>query len=386
MNPRTNPYAPGAGSLPPELAGRDDIIERASINLDRLKNGFQARSVVLYGLRGVGKTVLLNTIVRAAESSGFTAVALEAPEDRPLPNALIPPLHAALRKLSLGARAADFVTAAKRKLVGFARAFKVKYEGFDFELDLDPLSGDLEFDLGELFTALGEAAKAKSTALLISIDELQYVKENELRALIGALHQMSQRQLPVFVVAAGLPQLAGQMGEAKSYAERLFALQEIGPLNRQAAIDALCKPAARSDVAFDTAAIDRILSETKGYPYFIQEWGRHCWNEAAASPISSVIADRATELALMELDQSFFRMRLDRLTPVERRYLRAMADLGPGPHRSGDIAMYLKKKVTSVAPTRSSLISKGMIYSPNHGDTAFTVPLFDAYMKRIVVV
>jgi AAA+ ATPase superfamily predicted ATPase len=386
LDPRTNPYAPGAGSRPPELAGRDDIIERASISLDRLKNGYQARSLVLYGLRGVGKTVLLNTIVLAAERSGFTAVSLEAPEDRPLPNSLIPPLHAALRKLSIGARASDALMSAKRKLVSFSKAFKVRYEGFEFELDLDPLSGDLEFDLSELFMALGEAAKTKGTALLLSIDELQYVKETELRALIAALHQMSQRQLPFFVIAAGLPQLVGQMGEAKSYAERLFSLEEIGPLNVEAATDALCKPAARSDVFFEPSAIETILAETKGYPYFIQEWGRHCWNEAKESPITAKTAQEATTLALTELDQSFFRMRLDRLAPAERRYLRAMADLGPGPHRSGDIAAHLKKNVMSVAPTRSSLIKKGIVYSPSHGDTAFTVPLFDAYMKRIVVV
>jgi hypothetical protein len=384
MDPRTNPYSPGAGSRPPELAGRDEIIERASINLDRLKGGLQARSIVLYGLRGVGKTVLLNTIVASADNSGFTTVSLEAPEDRPLPQSLIPPLHAALRKLSMGARAVDALVMAKRKLVSFAKAFKVKYEGFELELDLEPLSGDLEYDLAEVLTALGEAAKANGTALLISIDELQYVREPELRALIASLHRTSQQQLPVFVAAAGLPQLVGQMGEAKSYAERLFEFEEIGPLNSSAATDALCKPAERSNVAFESAAVEKVLAETQGYPYFIQEWGRHCWNQAKASPISLAIAHRATEFALLELDQSFFRVRLDRLTPIERRYLRAMAELGPGPHRSGDIANKLKRNVTSVAPLRSGLIRKGMIYSPSHGDTAFTVPLFDAYMKRVV--
>jgi AAA ATPase domain len=385
MDPRTNPYAPGAGSRPPELAGRDAITDRASINLDRLRNGLQARSVILYGLRGVGKTVLLNTIVATAESNGFTTVSLEAPEDRPLPQSLIPPLHAALRKLSIGARATDLIAIARRKLASFARTFKVRYEGFDLELDLEPLSGDLEYDLGELLAAIGEAARSRGTAVLLSVDELQYVVEPELRALISAFHQISQKQLPVFLIAAGLPQLLGQMGEAKSYAERLFTFEMIGPLDAPAATDALCKPAARSNVFFASEAIDKILNETKGYPYFLQEWGRHCWNQATSSPISASDAQAATSFALTELDQSFFRVRLDRLTPIERRYLRAMAELGPGPHRSGDIAAKLGRNVTSVAPIRSGLIRKGMIFSPNHGDTAFTVPLFDAYIKRISV-
>jgi hypothetical protein len=385
MDPRTNPYAPGAGSRPPELAGRDDIIERASISLDRLRNGLQARSLILYGLRGVGKTVLLNTIVAAAESSGFTTISLEAPEDRSLPQTLIPPLHATLRKLSASARASDALKAAKRALVSFARAFKIKYEGFDMEFDLDPLSGDLEYDLSELLSTIGIAARAQESALLLSIDELQYVREGELRALIASLHQISQKQLPVFIIAAGLPQLVGQMGDAKSYAERLFTFTSIGPLDQSAASDALRKPAERSNVAFEAEAISRILTETQGYPYFLQEWGRHCWNEAKASPITGQDAEIATRYALTELDQSFFRVRLDRLTPIERRYLKAMADLGAGPHRSGDIAQKLKRNVTSVAPIRNSLIRKGMVYSPGHGDTAFTVPLFDQFMKRIVI-
>lgn len=216
----------------------------------------------------------------------------------------------------------------------------------------------------------------------MAIDELQYVKAGELRALIASLHQLNQQQLPVFLIAAGLPQVVGQMGEAKSYAERLFAFVPIGPLDRQAATVALCKPAERLNVAFARETIDHILLETKGYPYFLQEWGRHCWNKASRSPIEADIAELATALALTDLDQSFFRVRLERLTPIERRYLRAMAELGAGPHRSGDIAATLGRNVTSVAPVRSGLIRKGMIYSPGHGDTAFTVPLFDAYMKR----
>jgi hypothetical protein len=384
MDPRTNPYSPGAGSRPPELAGRDEIIERASINLDRLRNGLQARSVVLYGLRGVGKTVLLNTIVANAEASGFTTVSLEAPEDGSLPQSLIPPLHAALRKLSIGVFASDALKAAKRKLLSFSRVFRVKYEGFELELDLEALSGDLAYDLGEVLSSIGEAAKSSNTALLISIDELQYVRESDLRALITSLHQISQKQQPVFVIAAGLPQLVGQMGEAKSYAERLFVFELIGPLDTAAATDALCKPAARLNVDFEELAVSKVLSETKGYPYFIQEWGRHCWNKSQSSPVTAEIAELATDLAQAELDQSFFRVRLDQLTPIERRYMRAMAELGAGPHRSGDIAAKLGRKVTSVAPIRSALIKKGMIYSPNHGDTAFTVPLFDAFMKRTV--
>src|SRR5262249_41877145 len=245
-------------------------------------------------------------------------------------------------------------------------------------------SGDLQEDLTALLAAVSTAAAERDTAIVLFIDELQYVEEGQLAALITALHRASQTELPVTMVAAGLPQLVGLSGRAKSYAERLFEFVQIDSLEPNAARDALCIPAEKEGVRYEDAAIDLILEQTKGYPYFLQEWGTHSWNIAKTSPITANDARSATTAALAELDAGFFRVRFDRLTPSEKQYMRAMAELGVGPHRSGDIAQQLRKKVTAVAPVRNSLIEKGMVYSPAHGDTAFTVPLFDGFMKRIM--
>lgn len=389
MDPRRNPYAPGAGTPPPELAGRDEIIERASIALDRIRAGRAARSVVLYGLRGVGKTVLLQRIRQTAEGDGFVPINIEAPEERSLPSILVPAVRATLLKLDRGKAAKNALKKAFKALAGFARAAKVKYHDVEFNIDLGVQagladSGSLENDLKDLLICVGEAATEHGTAVVLFIDELQYVPEEQLSALISALHDVSQRQLPVTLVAAGLPQLLGQMGRAKSYAERLFEFVPIGALRGDAARQALCVPAQHEGVQFEEAAITDILERTQGYPYFLQEWGKHAWSEATASPITKANAQRATKVALQELDGSFFRVRFDRLAPAEKRYMRAMAELGPGPHRSGDIAEILGKKINTVAPVRSRLIAKGMAFSPSHGDTAFTVPLFDGFMKRIM--
>lgn len=389
MDPRKNPYAPGAGTPPPELAGRADLIERAAIALDRIRAGRAARSLILHGLRGVGKTVLLNRIENEAEARGFANVKVEAPEERSLPALLIPVLRVALLRLDRGRRMRANLTKAGRALAGFAEALKVKYKDIEVSTDFEPErgladSGDLDTDLTDLLASVGNAAHESRTAVVLFVDELQYVRVDQLASLIRALHGASQRQLPITMLAAGLPQLIGQMGQAKSYAERLFEFVEIDRLDDDAARAALYVPAEKEGVAFAPDAIAEILRHTMGYPYFLQEWGRHSWNVADVSPISRTNARRATTLALAELDAGFFRVRFDRLTPAEKRYLRAMADLGPGPHRSGDIAERLGKGVTSVAPVRSTLVAKGIIYSPAHGDTAFTVPLFDGFMKRIM--
>ena len=387
MDPRQNPYAPGAGTRPPELAGRDKIIEKAAISLDRIRRGRAARSMILYGLRGVGKTVLLTDIKLGAMERGITPVNIEAPEDRSLPSILIPALRSALLRLSRKEAVKAKMSSALRALGSFAKAFKVKYSDVEFSVDMASEagvadSGDLEGDLTDLLMAVGEAAKEADTAVVLFIDELQYIPEEQLAALISALHRTSQSQLPITLVAAGLPQLVGQTGRAKSYAERLFEFVPVDKLEPPAAKDALCKPAEREGVSFTPGAVAEILKQTQGYPYFLQEWGKHVWDIAETSPIDEAVAKAATESALSELDQSFFRVRLDRLTPTEKLYLRAMAELGPGPHRSGDIADKLHKIVSAVAPVRNKLIAKGMIYSPSHGDTAFTVPLFDGYMRR----
>ncbi|MBV9508778.1 MAG: ATP-binding protein [Caulobacteraceae bacterium] len=389
MDPRRNPYAPGAGTPPPELAGRDDLIERAAIALDRIRAGRSARSLILYGLRGVGKTVLLNRIRLEAEARGFASVRIEAPEERSLPALLAPALRTTLLKLNRGEAAKAGVKKALGALASFAKVLKVKYEDIEIGLDYEPEpgvadSGDFDTDLAELLAAVGAAAAERQTAVVLFIDELQYVPEAQLASLISALHSASQSQLPITLVAAGLPQLLAQMGLAKSYAERLFEFAPIDRLDETAAREALVVPAEHEGAAYETAAVAEILRQTLGYPYFLQEWGKHSWNVAEASPIQASDAEVATVQALAELDASFFRVRFDRLTPTEKRYMRAMAELGPGPHRSGDVADVLGRKVTTVAPIRNTLIAKGMLYSPGHGDTAFTVPLFDGFMKRIM--
>jgi hypothetical protein len=343
----------------------------------------------MVGLRGVGKTVLLDQMRKEAEESGVHTIRLEAPEARSLPALLAPQLRLALLRLSRVEKAKDLAQRALRGLAGFAKALKAKFGDIEVGLDLDAEAGladngDLEMDLIALFEVVAKAAKGADTALVIFIDELQYVKESEFAALISALHRCTQQKLPLCVVGAGLPQLRGLAGNAKSYAERLFDYPEVGPLTREAARLALVKPAAALNVEFIPAAVERIINETKAYPYFLQEWGKCAWEIASKSPISEDDAKAASNQAVAALDESFFRVRLDRLTPMEKRYMRAMAELGPGPHRSGDIADVLKRKVTSLAPVRSGLITKGMIWSPSHGDTAFTVPLFDEFMRRTV--
>ena len=387
MDPRRNPYAPGAGTPPPELAGRDEVIERAAIALDRIRAGRSARSIILHGLRGVGKTVLLNHMRLNAEALGFASARIEAPEDRSLPAILAPALRTTLFRLRRLEETKAGLQKAMKALAGFVSALKVKYQDIEVSLDLAPErgladSGDLDTDLATLIAAIGEAAAERDTAVVLFVDELQYVPEAQLAALIVALHDASQSELPVSMVAAGLPQLIGRTGRAKSYAERLFEFVRIDRLDEAAAQAAMRVPAEKEGVHFTDGAIELILRQTLGYPYFLQEWGRHSWKVAAASPISRDDAERATSDAVAELDTGFFRVRFDRLTPSERRYLRAMAELGGGPHRSGDIADRIGRRVTGVAPVRNALIAKGMLYSPAHGDTAFTVPLFDGFMKR----
>lgn len=389
MDPIHNPFAPGAGTPPPELAGRDQLRETVRIALERTRLNHPTKSVLMVGLRGVGKTVLLDRMRMDAEAVGIQTLRVEAPENRSLPAILAPELRQALLKLSRNAKARELAQRALRALAGFAKSLKVKYNDIEVGLDFEPEpgladNGDLEHDLLALLEAAGEAAREADTALAIFLDELQYVEEDELAALITALHRTAQGQLPVILVGAGLPQLPGRMGKAKSYAERLFDFPEIGPLPDDAAKLAIAKPAEDQGVEVTSDALDLIVKETRGYPYFVQEWGKHSWDVADGSPITREDVAIASVSATAALDESFFRVRFDRLTPAEKRYLRAMAELGPGPHRAGDIADVLDRAVTSVAPTKNKLIAKGMIYSPSHGDTAFTVPLFDEFMRRII--
>lgn len=389
MDPVQNPYSPGAGTPPPELAGRDEIREQVRIALARIRIGNPAKSVLMVGLRGVGKTVLLEQMRRDAEGEGFATIKIEAPEGRSLPAILAPQLRIALLRLSRSDAARDLAHRGLRALTGFAKALKVKYQdievGFDFEAEPGLAdNGDLEGDLAALFEQTGLAAKNAGTAVVIFIDELQYVEEAQFAALISALHHCSQGRIPVAVVGAGLPQLLALAGSAKSYAERLFDYPRIGPLDPEQAGLAIVKPAHARGADFERQAVAEIIRNTRGYPYFLQEWGKHSWDTALRTPITLADVTTASKEAIAALDESFFRVRFDRLTPAEKRYLRSMAALGPGPHRSGDIASAMNKNSSSLGPVRSSLITKGMIWSPNHGDTAFTVPLFDEFMRRIM--
>jgi hypothetical protein len=390
MDAVRNPYSPGAGSPPPELAGRDALREQVRVAIERLRIGRAAKSVLLVGLRGVGKTVLLDQMRSDAEAAGVFTVRVEAPENRSLPAMIAPQLRLALLRLSLMESAREKARRALRALAGFAKSLKMKYQDIEVGFDLEPEvgladNGDLEGDLTALLEEVGRAAQGAGTAIVLFIDELQYVERTQFAALISALHRSSQLRLPVTVVGAGLPQLRGLAGEAKSYAERLFDFPMIGPLDAAEAELAIQKPARDEGVEFTPEALAGILRRTSGYPYFLQEWGKHSWEVAQQSLISLTDVETASMQAVAALDESFFGVRFDRLTPTEKRYLRAMAELGPEPHhRSGDIAACLGRSVSTLAPLRQNLILKGMIWSPSHGDTAFTVPLFDDFMKRIM--
>jgi len=389
MDPIRNPYTPGAGTPPPELAGRDALREKVRVCVERLRIGNTAKSVLMVGLRGVGKTVLLDQMRSDAEASGIHTIRIEAPESRSLPALLAPALRLALLRLSQIESAKEFAHKSLRALAGFAKVLKFKFQDIEVGIDFEPErgladNGDLESDLTALFVEVGHAAKAARTVLVIFIDELQYIKPLEFAALISALHRCAQMKLPVTVVGAGLPQLLSLAGEAKSYAERLFDYPIVDKLDRVAAEAAIRKPAKNLHVDYDDAAVERIISHTQGYPYFLQEWGKHAWDIAPSSPITGDDVERASQLTVAALDESFFRVRLERTTPAEKRYLRAMAELGAGPHRSGDIAQHMNKKANSFGPVRSSLIAKGIVWSPVHGDTAFTVPLFHDYLIRAV--
>ena len=389
MNPITNPYNPGAGTPPPELAGRDELREKVRSCIERLRIGNSAKSLILVGLRGVGKTVLLDRMRSDAEGTGIQTLRIEAPENKSLPAMLAPELRKALLRMSTIASAKEVSQRALRALAGFAKGLKLKFADIEVGFDYEPEpgladNGELESDLTALLVQTGEAAKAAGTVMVMFIDELQYVKEREFAALISALHRCAHLRLPITLVGAGLPQLLALAGEAKSYSERLFEYPQVDKLNTAAALDALRKPAQQLGVDYTDEAALAIVEKTQGYPYFLQEWGKHTWDLATTSPITLDVVKTATQLTIAGLDESFFKVRLERTTPSERRYLRAMADLGPGPHRSGDIANQLQKTVSTQAPVRSSLIRKGIVWSPTHGDTAFTVPLFHEYLLRTV--
>lgn len=385
MDPVRNPFAPGAGSQPPELAGRDEIVMAADTALRRVLAGRSSQSQMLLGLRGVGKTVLLNKIEQIAEELGYLTSFIEAPEDRKLVDLLYPKIQQTLRKLSLMETAKTATYSAMRALRGFARAFKIKVGDFEVSVDPEPGvadSGNLEYDITELFLKVGEAAKAAGQGWALLIDEVQYLSPEELGALIVAMHRVNQKSLPVLLFGAGLPAIAALSGDAKSYAERLFVFPKVDALSRDDAANAIRQPIEAEGEAIDRDLLERIIDKTKGYPYFLQELGFQVWNVSARSPIGLGCFEAAEKAALRRLDDGFFKVRIDRLTPKEKEYVIAMARLGAGPYRSSDVAETLGEKLTTLGPRRAQIIAKGMIYSPAHGDIAFTVPMFDEYLKR----
>lgn len=383
MDEFANPYRPGAGTSPPALLGRDALITHFDTAVRRAVAGRPGKSLMPIGLRGVGKTVLLNNFAQIADQKGFAVGFVEAPESGDFRSLLARHLRRILLSYDNQRKTAKVL-----KALRVLKAFTLQLpDGSSLSIDVDALAGSadsgiLQEDVTDLLVAAGEAAAERDSGILLAVDEIQYLAEAELAALITAIHRTTQQDLPVVLVGAGLPQLPGLAGEAKSYAERLFEFPAIGSLGADDARAAVEAPAAELGVEFSDEAVAAIARRAHGYPYFIQEWAYHVWNGASGSPISPDEVERVASRVVRHLDENFFLVRFDRLTPAEKRYLRAMAALGPGPHRSGDIAARLGVKVESVAPRRSALITKGMIYSPAHGDTAFTVPLFDEFLVR----
>lgn len=385
MDPYRNPFAPGAGSRPPELAGRDAILDNAKIACGRALLGRNARSMMLLGLRGTGKTVLLNEIGRIAEGEGYLVSKIEAPEHENLAHLLYPEMRKVLRSLSTIEAAKQLATRALRGLRGFASIFKIEVGGAEVGVEPEPGladSGDIQFDLPDLFTAIGRAAKAGGKGWLLLIDEVQYLSQSDLSALIVAIHRISQDGLPVLMVGAGLPQIARLAGEAKSYSERLFLYPGVGALDQASAEQAVKKPILDEGASIAPDALTEIATRTQGYPFFLQEWSSTTWNNAEGPEISKQDVNDAYIETISLLDDGFFRVRIDRLTPKETEFVKAMASLGDGPYAMGDIAKALDKKLSSLGPARANIISKGMIYSTDHGFLDFTVPLFAEFMRR----
>lgn len=387
MNQITNPYTPGAGSMPDALVGRDNILEDARVLLERTLRKRSARSMIMVGLRGVGKTVLLNRIESMAQQRNFKTIAFEVTEERSLLESLVPEMRRVLLELN---RSAGVGEAVRRSLIALRNFIgTVKITCSDFGLELEPMpgladSGNMAIDLTDLFLLAAAAAAEKGTGIVLLIDEIQLLRPDELSALIMAMHKVQQKQAALLLFGAGLPTLPGLAGEAKSYAERLFVYPAIGQLQRRDAFAALAQPAAQEGVLFEEEALESIYQATQGYPYFLQEWGSHVWGEAEGNTITARDVHAVADDVVRCLDQSFFRVRFDRLTEAEKRFMRAMADLGSEGCRSGAVARYLGVKSTAITTVRASLISKGMLYSPAYGVIEFSVPLFSEFLKRTI--
>jgi hypothetical protein len=386
MRPHDNPYTPNAGARPPALVGRDAQLTAFEILLDRLRKGRTEQSMLITGLRGVGKTVLLGALEERAEGRGWTTVEAEITKNVAFGPRMAQLARRALLQVAPRARWKDRGARAAAILKSFQMT--VSPEGsVTFGLDVDAAegladSGSLSEDLTDVLVSLGEAAQEQDGGVVFLLDEVQFLTTVELEALIAALHKTVQRQLPITLVGAGLPQLPRLAGEAKSYAERLFEFPIIGELSEEEAREALIRPAAPAGVVFDNDAVDAILEYTQGYPYFLQEYGKLVWDHADVSPITRADVEETRDAVEAKLDSSFFRVRTDRVTELELQYMRAMAELGSEPQAAKDVAQLMRRTSEQLGPTRSRLIEKGLLYTPTHGYAAFTVPQFDRYMLR----
>lgn len=388
MDPHKNPYTPGAGTRPPRLVGRDTEVSDFDIAFRRLGAGESARSFVLDGLRGVGKTVLLNEADAVARQRGWVSSGvLECNEDDDLPLLMARLCHRALRRLSAGKR----VGAAVKRALGVLRAFTFAMDeqgAWRFNIDVKAVtgvadSGDPEADIVELLGEVGAAAALHGSGAAFLLDEVQFLGRRDLATLAAAMHGVSQQSTPVLLVAAGLPQLPLMLKNAKPYAERLFEYRSIEGLPRATAATALTVPAQRARVTFEQDALDLILDRADGYPYFLQQWGETVWREAEGPTIALRDAETAEELVNDELDRRFFRDRYERATEAERIYMAAMADLGDGLHSSSEIANHLGMVPKELSVRRAGLIEKGLIFNPLGTQLDFTVPQFALYLRRV---
>jgi hypothetical protein len=387
MDPRRNPYTPNAGARPPALVGRDAELEGFEILLERLRRGYSEQSMLITGLRGVGKTVLLGAFEGRARNTGWVTVQAEITKNEMFGLRMGNMVRRALFQVGPKTSWTDKL----RRAAGVLKSFSVTLSsdgsvtaGIDVEaVEGMADSGHLSDDLTDLLVALGEAAQERETGVVFLVDEVQFLRGNEFEALIAGLHRTVQRQLPITLVGAGLPQLPRLAGEAKSYAERLFKFPRLGRLSPPEAEVALAEPAADLGVGFEAGAIEAIVEYTEGYPYFIQEYGKVVWDVAPeGEEISARVAREAQRVVEARLDESFFRVRAERTTELELQYLRAMAELGGGESTAGDVAAVLGRTSEQLGPTRARLIDKGLLYTTGHGRGDFTVPQFDRYLRR----
>ena len=390
MDPSTNPYTPNAGAQPPVLVGREGELAAFDVLLGRLAAGRTEQSLIVVGLRGVGKTVLLGEFRRRALDREWRTVELEVAkwDDEQFRAGLAREIRRVLHRIGAAGRWTELAKRAAGALKSFS--LRIDPEGrLTVGLDVAPAagfadSGDLSADLTDLLVSVGEAAREQRTGVVLLLDEIHFLDRIQMEALIAALHRTVQHALPITAAAAGLPQIHELVGNAKTYAERLFKFLEIGRLEDDEAERVLRDPAAQLDVVFTAEALEHGVSFSEGYPYFLQEFGQAAWNLATGSEITGRDARNARIAVEEKLDSGFFKVRLDRATELQKAYLRAMAELGSGPQLARDVAAMLGRSSTQCGPTRKQLIDKGLLYSTDHGYAAFTVPKFDEYLKRAI--